>query len=224
MAGMEGRSSDGHGIEGARPDPSRMRVSDSDRHKVAEVLRTAAGEGRIDLEELDERLEAAYTAKTYGELVPLTIDLPVPGMTPLLPAAGPPLPDHAAPTSYTGSFSIMSDCTRRGVWSVPERHTAFSMMGSITIDLREAVFTCSETVIDAYAIMAGIDIVVNPSTRVIVDGVGIMGDMGEARPKVPAELTADSPTVRVRGLALMAGVTVRRKEMPGTSRMKRLRG
>jgi hypothetical protein len=54
--------------------------------------------------------------------------------------------------------------------------------------------------------------------------VGIMGDMSEARPRVPAELTADSPLVRVRGMALMAGVTVKRKEMPGTSRMKRLRG
>lgn len=40
-------------------DPSQMRVSDEDRHKVAEVLREAAAQGRIDLEELDERLGAA---------------------------------------------------------------------------------------------------------------------------------------------------------------------
>lgn len=219
---MEGRSWDGHGADGMRPDPSRMRVSDGDRHKVAEVLRTAAGEGRIDLEELEERLEAAYTAKTYGELVPLTVDLPTSGVTPELRAHVTALPDHAGAVSYTGSFSIMSDCTRRGVWRVPERHTAFSMMGSITIDLREAVFTSPETVIDAYAIMAGIDIIVNPHTRVVVDGVGVMGDMSEARSKVPAALTADSPLVRVRGMALMAGVTVKRKEMPGTTRPKRL--
>jgi len=40
------------------PDPSQLRISDQDRHRVAEVLREAAGEGRIDLEELDQRLDA----------------------------------------------------------------------------------------------------------------------------------------------------------------------
>jgi DUF1707 SHOCT-like domain len=39
-------------------DPTRLRISDDERHQVAEVLRQAAGDGRIDLEELDERLEA----------------------------------------------------------------------------------------------------------------------------------------------------------------------
>src|SRR6188508_243851 len=58
-------------------DPSRLRISDADRHRVGEVLREAAGEGRLDIEELEERLEAAYAAKTYGDLVPLTADLPV---------------------------------------------------------------------------------------------------------------------------------------------------
>ncbi len=59
-----------------RPDPARMRVSDEDRHKVADILREAAAEGRIDIEELDERLESTYAAKTYGDLVPITADLP----------------------------------------------------------------------------------------------------------------------------------------------------
>src|SRR5688572_32079706 len=58
-------------------DPARMRISDTERHQVAEILRQAAGEGRIDLTELDERLEATYAAKTYADLVPLTADLPV---------------------------------------------------------------------------------------------------------------------------------------------------
>ena len=58
-------------------DPSRLRVSDADRHRVGELLREAAGEGRLDIEELEERLEAAYAAKTYADLVPLTADLPV---------------------------------------------------------------------------------------------------------------------------------------------------
>ena len=53
-----------------------LRVSDADRNKVADLLRDAAGEGRIDLDELEERLEATYAAKTYADLVPITHDLP----------------------------------------------------------------------------------------------------------------------------------------------------
>ncbi|MGZ8738721.1 MAG: DUF1707 SHOCT-like domain-containing protein [Nocardioides sp.] len=51
-----------------RPDPALLRVSDEERHRVAEILREAAGEGRIDLAELDERLDATYAARTYADL------------------------------------------------------------------------------------------------------------------------------------------------------------
>lgn len=215
-----------------RPDPSRLRVSDEDRHKVAEVLRQAAGEGRIDLDELDERLEATYGAKTYGDLVPITADLPV-RTTGSLPAPPPSVPPAVRPAAsqpavpaatYESSMSFMGDCSRRGVWRVPEQHTAFSMMGSVTLDLREAVFGANEVTINAVAIMAGIDIIVNPWTQVIVDGVGIMGDFSQSRDKAPAELTAGSPVVRVKGLALMAGVNVQRKPMPGEPRKRLGRG
>ena len=43
------------------------------------MLRDAAGEGRLTLAELDERLDAVYAAKTYADLEPLTRDLPAPG-------------------------------------------------------------------------------------------------------------------------------------------------
>jgi hypothetical protein len=62
-------------IEDRPHDPSLMRISDADRQRVADVLRDAAGEGRIDLDELEERLELAWGAKTYADLVPITADL-----------------------------------------------------------------------------------------------------------------------------------------------------
>jgi hypothetical protein len=57
-----------------------MRAADADREAVADRLRTALNEGRIDLMEFDERLGRAYGAKTYGELDGLLTDLP--GVTP----------------------------------------------------------------------------------------------------------------------------------------------
>lgn len=63
------------------PEPQRadMRASDTDRESVAEQLRVAAGEGRLTIEELERRLEAAHYARTYGELQPLAADLPAAG-------------------------------------------------------------------------------------------------------------------------------------------------
>jgi len=52
------------------------RASDSEREATADQLRVAAGDGRLDHDELEERLEAAYAARTRGELVALTEDLP----------------------------------------------------------------------------------------------------------------------------------------------------
>ena len=61
-------------------DPRDLRISDAEREVAAERLRVAAGEGRLGLDELEERIEAVYSAKTYAELEPVTRDLPaVPG-------------------------------------------------------------------------------------------------------------------------------------------------
>ena len=118
----------------------------------------------------------------------------------------------------------MGGVTRKGAWLVPERHTAFTLMGGVDLDLREATFAAAETVIYANAVMGGIDIYVDARTHVIVEGVGIMGAFDQGRDKVPAEITADSPVVRVKGIALMAGVTVTRKGPPGQLRRKLLGG
>jgi Domain of unknown function (DUF1707) len=56
-----------------RPD---MRASDADRQEVVERLRGALDEGRLKMDEYLERMEHAYEAVTYGDLVPLYRDLP----------------------------------------------------------------------------------------------------------------------------------------------------
>jgi hypothetical protein len=59
--------------------PSELRASDADRERVAGILRTAAGQGLLTLEEVDERLAAVYAARFVAELAPLTADLPEAG-------------------------------------------------------------------------------------------------------------------------------------------------
>ncbi len=194
-------------------DPAQLRVSDDDRHKVAEILRHAAGEGRIDLDELDQRLEATYAAKTYADLVPITVDLPAHEPTTV------PIPKREvlpASSTHDSSIAVMGECVRRGAWLVPAKHTAFSLMGSVTLDLRGATFAEPDITIHANAIMAEVKVIVDAGTNVVVSGVPIMGEFHQAKDKVAPQLGPDSPVVRVKGLALMGSVSVQRQPPPGT--------
>jgi hypothetical protein len=204
-------------------DPSRMRISDEDRHRVSEVLRRAAGEGRIDMAELDERLEATYQAKTYGDLVPLTADLPTAaGQAPSAAPFPQPLPQpDAHPAGYSTSVAVMSTSRRTGAWTVEDGHTAFALMGSVLLDLRDAHVGSREITINASAVMGDVKVVVGAGTQVVVDGFGIMGEFSEQRPKVPFDASVGGPLVRVRGIALMGSVHVQRKGRPGAGMLRR---
>jgi hypothetical protein len=61
------------------------RASDAERDAAADRLRTAAAEGRLDPDELDERVGQVYSARTRGELAALTSDLPEPAAAPAAP-------------------------------------------------------------------------------------------------------------------------------------------
>jgi len=187
-------------------EPSQMRISDADRNKVAEVLREAAGDGRIDFNELDERLEATFAAKTYAELVPITHDL-----APAVATGAAVVPG----VKRERAIAIMSGVERRGIWVVPEHFSVFCLMGGAELDLRQARFSAPEVTLRINALMGGANIIVNRSTNVIVHGVGIMGGYSAPRSDANVQLTADSPTVHIKGVAIMGGVSVVRKGMPG---------
>jgi hypothetical protein len=186
-----------------------MRVSDSDREQAAEVLREAAGHGRITMDELDERLELAYAAKTYGDLAAVTRDLPQQGQAPVMaqPAAASRI--GGTPRSKF-SVAIMSGARRRGRWVVPRTYVAGAVMGGVELDLREAQFSEPEVTIHAYTVMGGIEITVPEDIDVDVSGIAFMGgfDHNASGPGLPG-----APRVRVIGFALMGGVDVRRKPL-----------
>lgn len=72
-----------------------MRAADSDRQAVADKLKKALDEGRLDLAEYDERLQQAYAAKTYGDLEGLLDDIP--GTLPVPAKGADPAPRTATP-------------------------------------------------------------------------------------------------------------------------------
>jgi hypothetical protein len=185
-----------------------LRASDADRERVAEVLREAAGDGRLTMDELDERLDAVYKAKTYAELEPITHDLPATG-TPAIPAAA-----AADPTRFggeatsSGAFAILGGFSRRGDWTVPKEFTAFCFMGGGEIDMRDAKFAEREVNIHIVAIMGGCEVIVPEDATVRVTGVGIMGAFEHSG---AGSGSPGGPVITINGLAFMGGVDVKRR-------------
>lgn len=210
---------------GAAGDPRDLRCSDSDREKVAEALRSAMADGRIDLDELQERLDRTYAARTYRDLEPVIADLPGGAGVPL--PAGRPTPslrpgadaasiDRLGGVATSGSaVAIMGGSSRKGAWVVPESFTAVAVMGGVELDLTQARFEAAEVVINAVAFWGGIEIMVPLDVAVQVDGVGVMGAFEGPRDDVATQATV---RVRVTGVALMGGVEVKRKNGPAERR------
>ncbi|RDD84999.1 DUF1707 domain-containing protein [Streptomyces parvulus] len=199
-------------------DAPELRASDADRERVAEVLRDALAEGRLDMTEFEERLDATYRARTYGELAPITRDLPD-GTAPVAPkvsmtkdparAGGWAGRVTGAEPSSTWAVAVMSGFQRKGRWTVPRRFNSFAFWGGGDIDLREADFASGEVVINCVAIMGGMNVIVPPGVEVVVRGIGIMGGFDHREEGVPGDPGA--PRVVVTGFAFWGGVGVERK-------------
>jgi hypothetical protein len=206
----------------AVPDPQHLRASDADRERVAETLREAAGEGRLTMDELDERLDAVYAAKTYAELVPITHDLPdhsgaVPVSASSRPAAGDARRYGGEPTSHT-AVAILGGFSRKGDWVVPQTFNALMLLGGGEIDLRDARFSEREVSIHVVAVLGGCEITVPEDATVNVNGVGIMGAFEHSAQGVSG--SSDGPVINISGVAFMGGVDVIRKAPKKSKRDK----
>jgi len=201
----------------AVPDPQHLRASDVDRERVAEMLREAAGDGRLTMDELDERLDAVYKAKTYAELAPITHDLPGSGQP--VPATSPTgaMRRYGGEPTSSGAVSILGGFSRKGDWVVPKNFNVFCLLGGGEIDLREARFSDREVNIHIVAILGGCEITVPEDATVRVTGIGIMGAFDHS---IPGSDNPNGPVITISGLALMGGVDVKQKPLKAARRAK----
>lgn len=103
-------------------------MSDRDRDRVVEILRVAAGDGRLSADELDERVGAALSARTGSELAALTADLPPDGM-----------PEQAK--DLIRIDQSLGDVVRTGRWLVPRRMEIRLKFCDAKLDFTDAVIT-----------------------------------------------------------------------------------
>jgi len=151
---------------------AQLRVSHEDRDQVIEALRVAAGDGRLTTDELDERIEAAFGAKTYGELAALVRDLPAAGADGVVPGA------RQGNTAAAAKDLIKIEChsgsaARNGRWVVPRRMGVRVSSGHVTLDLTEAVIAHPKLDIDAEVRSGHLALITRPGIVLDTDDVAI---------------------------------------------------
>ncbi len=162
---------------------SELRASHDDRDRVVELLRVAAGDGRLTAEELDERLELAMTARTYGELARLVSDLP--DSPDVAGAPAPRVKDVVRLNCHSGQT------VKDGRWVVPQRMELKVTSGHIKLDFTQAVITESSLQIDAEVRSGHVILITKPGIVVDTDDVTVRS----GHVKVRAPWGSDGPEV-----------------------------
>jgi Domain of unknown function (DUF1707) len=152
-----------------------LRASHQDRDEVVEILRVAAGDGRLSATELDQRVEAALSARTYRELAQLTADLPA--------VAG--HPGAAVPPQVKDLVRI--DCKganarRDGDWVVPRRMEIRAVGGTVKLDFTQAVITQPTLRIEAEVRGGNLILITRPGIEIDADDVAVRGGNVKVRP------------------------------------------
>ena len=155
---------------------NELRASHDDRDRVVELLRVSAGDGRLTAEELDERLEQAMTARTYGELARLVADLPAVGSA-LSPAAALRAKDVVRIDTRSGHVK------RADRWVVPQRMEVKVTSGHVLLDFTQAEITHPTLKLNVDVRSGHIRLLIRPGIAVDANEVAIRS--GGVRVKTP---------------------------------------
>ncbi len=179
--------------------PPGIRISDADRERAAARLQQALVEGRITLDELEERLTVVYAARYAADLLPPFADLPGDDVVPMPHAAAPPAPMDRPLLLRSG----MGTLRRSGPWAVPSRIRVQSVMGSVILDFGD---TTVPTVVDV-----SLELGAGSARLLLPDGAtadidGLVSGMGTVRSKVPSTPVPGRPHFLPRARAQRDGV------------------
>jgi Domain of unknown function (DUF1707) len=205
------------------PEPSvpALRVSDAEREQVADRLRTAAGEGRLTVDELDERLQLAYAARTGADLEPLLADLPAEDAPSAAPRPSSRLSVRPGEGGARWLVAIMGGCERRGRWRVARQSTVVNVMGGSDLDFNEAELAGDVVEMTVVSLMGGSEIHVPDGLNVELSEFALMGGndvkLGNPMP------SSRGPVLRLRLVSIMGGTELRRGPKLSRKERKRLK-
>jgi hypothetical protein len=187
-----------------------LRASDADREHHAELLRRAAGEGRLTMDELEERLNTVYESRTHRELDRLVADVVVRGdhQLPAFANQTKRMPVRRGEGGANWLVSIMSGRERKGRWLVGTNLKVINIMGASDLDLNDAELAGDEVYMTVFALMGGAEVRVPEGLNVELTDFAFMGgndsDLGNERPD------PGGPTLHIRVISIMGGTDVKR--------------
>ncbi len=197
-------------------EPEHIRASDADRDRLADRLREALAQGRLDQMEYEERIDSVYRAKTVGELAPITDDLPEDADTHHTEAPGLQVATKEAramadqSTGRENLVAVFGGAERKGRWLVEPRTNASVLFGGVSLDFRDAVLTQREVTVQCAVVFGGMDIVVPHGVRVVNNTAAILG--GANMHGTDTVTDPNAPTIRLTGTCMFGGIDVRAKK------------
>lgn len=179
-----------------------VRASDAERQVVINQLNDAFSAGRLTLDEFNDRISSAYSARTRSDLNMLVTDLPSAPQT--HPTGG-----HAS-TGDTGRtqwhVSPIGGLKRRGAWRMPREIVSITLIGGADLDFRDAKLEAPEVTLTKISLIGGVDLRVPSGMRVDVQGFSLLGGTNV---DLDDTVDANAPTVVVRAFSLLGGVKAR---------------
>ncbi len=172
------------------PDPL---VSDAERERVVQRLRSACADGRLSLEEFSDRVGEVYGARTSAALSRVTDDLPAVVE-----------PDAPAIRPSRWVVGVLSGARRSGPWRPARPTRVLAVLGSCQIDLTGVDLDAGVHIV-ATAVLGGIEVLVPEGVGVDFGGFAFLG----GRDDRTTAHRGGAPVVRVDGRAVLGGVTVR---------------
>jgi hypothetical protein len=173
------------------PDP--LLASDADRDIALALLREASVDGRLTIEDLAERAELVNVARTRDDVAAATAGL---------------APAVVVSQAEQRHRAVLSSLVREGRWTLAPHNRFGTFMGSVRLDLREAVLPGPEIEIDARPILGSVEILVPEGVHVEITGGGVFVSQ---QLRLPGPAPAGAPVVRIRAGGVMGSVNVRHK-------------
>jgi hypothetical protein len=173
--------------------PEPLLASDADRDIALALLREASVDGRLTIEDLAERAELVHSARTRDDVAAATAGLAA-----------------AAIVDQTEQRhrAVLGSLVREGRWTLAPRNRFGTFMGSVRIDLREAVLPGPEVEIEAVPFLGSVEILVPEGVHVEVTGGGFLSSQ---QLRLPGPAPAGAPIVRIHAGGAFGSVHVRCK-------------
>ncbi|HEV7884845.1 MAG TPA: DUF1707 domain-containing protein [Solirubrobacteraceae bacterium] len=187
-------------------DPSMVpdadaRASDAEREDTVERLRDAAGEGRLNLDELADRAGAAYSATTRSELALLVEDLP---------SITTPQADRASLALKPRTFyGILGGDKLGGALRLGGGCRVINVLGGVDLDLTQVTLEDGMPTIHIISVLGGSTIRIPHGVQLERSGVSILGG-DSVEPDMDGAPPPGAPVVRLRVFNLLGGNTIKR--------------